>query len=133
MLCVDCLYIYFPLISQIITGIYFPQISLIIIGVYFPLISQINTDLNNILSFTLYTLHLPPLSVFIRAIRGRYIPFLYTLHLTPYTTICVHPCHLWEIISAGILVLTAQSTLSPHFSPTVHTHQSATTAPLFLR
>ena len=46
MLCVDCLYIYFPLISLIITGIYFPLISLIIIGVYFPLISQIITDLN---------------------------------------------------------------------------------------
>ena len=44
--------------------LYFPLISQIIIGVYFPLISQINTDLNNILSFTLYTLHLPPLSVF---------------------------------------------------------------------
>ena len=84
MLCVDCLYIYFPLISQII------------IGVYFPLISQINTDLNNIPflytfhhylcpsvpsvgvispSFTPYTLRLTPLSVFIRVIRGSYNPF----------------------------------------------------------
>ena len=68
---------------------YFPLISQIIIGVYFPLISQINTDLNNILSFTLYTLHLPPLSVFIRAIRGRLYPF--PLHLTPYT-LPHYPC-----------------------------------------
>ena len=124
MLCVDCLYIYFPLISQIITGIYFPQISLIIIGVYFPLISQINTDLNNILSFTLYTLHLPPLSVFIRTIRGSYITFLYTLHLTPYTTIRVHPCHPWEIISPSFtpytLHLTPRGAFNQHdliFSP----------------
>ena len=97
MLCVDYLYIYFPLISQIIIGVYFPQISLIITGVYFPLISQIITDLNNILSFTPYTLRLPPLSVSIRAIRGSYIPFLYTLHPTPSTTICVHPCYPWEL------------------------------------
>ena len=85
MLCVDCLYIYFP------------QISLIITGIYFPLISQINTDLNNILSFTPYTLHLTPLSVPICAIRGRLYPL--PLHLTPYTTIRVHPCYLWEIIA----------------------------------
>ena len=42
--------------------------------IYFPRISQIITDLNNILSFTLYT-----------------------LHFTPSTTIRVHPCHPWEI------------------------------------
>ena len=113
MLCVDCLYIYFPLISQIIKG------------VYFPLISQINTDLNNI-PF-LYTLHptpstticvhpcypweiMIPLPLHLTPYTfhyylcssvssvGDYIPFLYTLHPTLYTTICVHPCHPWEII-----------------------------------
>ena len=63
---------YFPLISQIITDLnnIFPSVG----GIYFPLISQIITDLNNIFpsvpsvgvispSFTLYTLHLTPLSV----------------------------------------------------------------------
>ena len=57
--------------KSIIRGyIYFPLISQIIIGVYFPLISQINTDLNNIPSFTLYTLHLPPYTISqIRSIR----------------------------------------------------------------
>ena len=62
-------------------GRYFPLIAQIITGVYFPLISQINTDLNNILSFTLYTLHLTPLSVFIRVIRGS---ILYPADLTDY-------------------------------------------------
>ena len=36
---------------------------------------------------------------------GDYIPFLYTLHPTPYPTICVHPCHLWEIMTPFLYTL----------------------------